>query len=226
MTPYARVRLGLLGLCLSATPVAFANPVNVSVGVSTLGLGIQASTALIPGTLDLAVGINRFTYQRQEVYSGNNSSIPYSAGLRLQTIPVLLNYYPFHGVFRVTGGAMINSNQITIDSQGGSGSYTINGRSYPASEVGTFSSQMVWKRVAPYLGIGWGSKAARHTGFSMGFDIGVLYTGSPTVTLQASNPTHNATLAQNVAADQASINRSASSVRFWPVIGVRVGYDF
>ncbi|WP_298137618.1 hypothetical protein [Acidiferrobacter sp.] len=205
---------------------ANAQPVNVSVGASTLGLGVQVSTALIPGTLDLAVGINHVSESRAGTYTSSNNAIPYNATLRLQTIPVLLNYYPFAGVFRITGGAMINQNRVTAYSYDPSGSYVINGDTYTGAEVGTFSGQLTYRRVAPYLGIGWGSKAARRSGFSMGFDIGVLFTGSADVQLNASNPYNNATLASDVAAAQANANARARSYKLWPVIGLRLGYDF
>ncbi len=205
---------------------ADAQPVNVSIGASTLGLGVQVSTALIPGTLDLAVGINHLSESRAGTYASSNNSIPYHATLRLQTIPVLLNYYPFAGVFRITGGAMVNENRVTAYSFDPTGSYVINGNTYPGSEVGTFSGKASYRRIAPYLGIGWGSKAARQPGFSMGFDIGVLFTGSPSVQLSASNPTGNTTLASDVAAAQANANSRASSYKLWPVIGLRLGYDF
>ena len=205
---------------------AYAQPVNVSIGASTLGLGVQVSTALIPGTLDLAVGINHLSESRTGTYTSSNNSIPYHATLRLQTIPVLLNYYPFAGVFRITGGAMVNENRVSAYSFDPSGNYVINGQSYPGAEVGTFTGTMTYRRIAPYLGIGWGSKAARHLGFSMGFDVGVLFTGSPDVQLSASNAGTVPGLSKNIAAAQANANSRASSYRLWPVIGLRVGYDF
>lgn len=216
--------VGALAVCCLA-PV-YARPVNISVGASTLGFGVQVATPIVPGTLDIALGINHFSYNRSGTYTKNNSSIPYDGTLRLQTIPVLLDYFPFHGVFRLTGGVMVNQNDFNLVANGGNGTYTINGDPYSASQVGTFTAQAKWRRFAPYFGIGWGSKAARHTGFSMGFDLGVLYTDSPTVTLSASNPDNIQQLTTDVSIEQAKANQSASSLRFWPMIGIRVGYDF
>ncbi len=220
------IRLATLAACLLAAPAAFAWPVNVSVGASTLGLGVQVATAIIPGTLDAAVGFNHATFNKNGTYTHSGDNIPYSGSLRLQSIPVLLDYYPFHGVFRITGGVMVNQNDMSVLASGGSGTYTINGDTYTAQQVGTLTGKIAWRRVAPYLGIGWGSKAARHSGFSMGFDVGVLVTGCPQVTLNASNPTGDAQLTSDVAAAQAKANSQASSYRFWPVIGLRVGYAF
>ena len=216
----------LITASLLSAPSAFAWPVNISVGGSTLGLGVQVATAIIPGTLDAAVGLNHAGFTKNGTYTNGGDDIPYTGSLRLQSIPVLLDYYPFHGVFRITGGVMVNQNAVNADASGGSGTYTINGNTYTAQQVGTLTAHIGWRRIAPYLGIGWGSKAARHAGFSMGFDIGALVTGSPHVTLTASNPTDNTQLASDVAAAQAKANNQASSYRFWPVIGLRVGYAF
>ncbi len=219
--------VGALAVCCLA-PV-YARPVNISVGASTLGFGVQVATPIVPGTLDIALGINHFSYNRSGTYTKNNSAIPYNGTLRLQTIPVLLDYFPFHGVFRLTGGVMVNQNDFNLVANGGNGTYEIDGYQYTASGDSTFTEQVKWRRFAPYLGIGWGSKAARHTGFSMGFDLGVLYTDSPAVTMSASGyvPAAGApTLQTAVAAEQAKANQSASSLRFWPMIGIRVGYDF
>jgi hypothetical protein len=60
----------------------------------------------------------------------------------------------------------------------------------------------------------------------MGFDIGVLFTGSANVQLSASNSANNSTLASNVAAAQAQANARASRYKLWPVVGLRLGYDF
>ena len=221
-----KLGLATLAASLLTAPAGFAWPVNVSVGASTLGFGVQVATALIPGTLDAAVGFNHTTFNKNGTYTSNGDNIPYSGSLRLQSIPVLLDYYPFHGVFRITGGVMVNENDMSVLASGGSGSYTINGDTYTAQQVGTLTGKIAWRRVAPYLGIGWGSKAARHSGFSMGFDVGVLMTGSPDVTLNASGSASDQPLANDVAAAQAKANNQASSYRFWPVIGLRVGYAF
>ena len=205
---------------------AWAWPVNVSVGASTLGEGAQISMALIPGTLDLALGLNYLNESRSGVYNGSNSSIPYTANLRLKTIPILFDYYPFQGAFRLTGGAMINENQVLALSNDPTGTYIINGHTYSGAQVGTFTGQITYRRVAPYAGFGWGSKAARDSGFSMGFDIGVLFTGSAQIQLSASNSTSNSTLATDVAKAQANANARASSYKLWPVLGLRLGYAF
>ena len=57
-------------------------------------------------------------------------------------------------------------------------------------------------------------------------DLGVLFTGSPQVALNASNPGNNATLANDVAAAQATAQSDANKVTMWPLIQVGLGYAF
>ena len=177
-----------------------------------------------PGVLNLVVDFNHYTKDRSGVYTDSNGdTIPYAASARLQSIPVLLNFYPFHGVFRLTGGVVYDENQMDVTGSGNS--YTFNGVSYPAASVGTFSGSIRFRRYAPYLGLGFGD-TLNGSGLSAGFDLGVLFQGSPQVTLHASNPTGDPTLAQNVASAQAQANQKAASDKYYPVVGLHLGYTF
>lgn len=219
-------KAALFAAATLAPCAAFAWPVNVSVGGSTLGLGVQVATAIVPGTLDVRAGFSYATFNGNARFSSGGNDIPFTGSLRLQGIPILLDYYPFHGAFRLSGGMVVNENDLTAVASGGSGTYTINGDTYTAQQVGTLTGKLGWRRIAPYIGIGWGMKAARHSGLSMGFDLGVMFTGSPTVSLHSSNPTNNQQLAKDVAAAQATANSKVSPVRYWPVIGLTFGYAF
>ena len=70
-----KLGLATFAVSLLTAPAAFAWPVNVSVGASTLGFGVQVATALIPSTLDAAVGLNRFNYNRGGIYTSNGDDI-------------------------------------------------------------------------------------------------------------------------------------------------------
>ncbi|HET9122624.1 MAG TPA: hypothetical protein VFN52_03885 [Acidiferrobacteraceae bacterium] len=209
----------------AANPV-FADTLEATAGVSTLGEGLSFSAPLAPGMLNLVVGFNHYTGHRSGVYTDSSGdSIPYDADARLQSIPVLLNFFPFHGVFRITGGIVYNENQLDAIGDSSSGSYTFNGQTYSSAAVGTLSGNVRFRRYAPYLGIGFGD-TLNSQGLSAGLDVGVLFQGSPQVSLQASNPTGNPTLAQDVADAQAQANQKASSYKYYPVIGLHLGYSF
>lgn len=212
-----------LALALSAT-AAQARQVETALSLSTLGPGFSVSTAIVPSTLTATVGFNHYSTSRSGTYAKNGNSIPYTASAQLQSFPVLLNYYPFHGFMHLAGGIYVNQNRIDATAGGGNGSYTINGNTYTSAQVGTFTGSVRFRPVSPYLGVGFGDRVT--SGFSGGLDVGVLFEGSPQVRFSASNPTGNAQLASDVAQAQATANADASKYKMYPVIGFHVGYTF
>ncbi len=219
----------LIGLVLTLGCVAAqARTLGVTLDAGTMGLGADIGTQLIQNTLDLRAGFTRWSYSRSGIYSKNGNSIPYTGNVVLSGIPVLLDWMPFHGAFRITAGVFDNRTNFSIDATPAPGStITINGNPYPEAEVGSFTGTLDYHRkVEPYLGLGWGNLAPKHHGFVYNVDLGVIFTGSPTVSLYASNPTNNATLSSDVASAQASAQNSANSARMWPLIQIGLGYAF
>ena len=72
------MKCAILAACVLLPASAFAWPVNISVGASTLGFGVQAATAIIPGTLDVAVGLNRFNYAKSGTYQNTPQCSAYN----------------------------------------------------------------------------------------------------------------------------------------------------
>ena len=64
-------------------------------------------------------------------------------------------------------------------------SYTFNGVTYTAAEVGTVNGTVRWKKTMPYAGLGWGTPASKSGGLTFLFDLGVGI-GKPTIGLTAS----------------------------------------
>lgn len=213
-----------LALALGGIATQAQAMVGASVGVSTLGAGVSLSVPLDPHTLSLRVGVNHYSKDHDGTYNTSTGSFPYTATAKLQTIPVLIDYFPFHGVFRLTAGVMVNNSEFDATGSGGSGTYTINNTVYNASTVGTLNAALKFRRTAPYVGIGVGDTSDH--GLSGGMDIGVMFQGSPEFSLSATNPTNNAQLASDIAAEQRSGQEKVNKYKYWPVIGVHVGYTF
>jgi len=64
--------------------------------------------------------------------------------------------FPFANNFRISAGAMFNRNKFSMKGQPTGGTFTINGTTYPASDVGSFDAQVDFNKAAPYIGIGYG----------------------------------------------------------------------
>jgi len=214
---------------LLASPASFAmRPIGVTVGVGTLGYGVWAGTPILPGTLNVRAGFSSASYSRSGTYDKSGTTLDYTGSVRLSGIPVFLDYFPFHGTFRLTAGVINNRTQFTADATPAPGStVTINGDTYTASQVGSATATLDYgRRYEPYLGIGWGNLAREQRGLTFGVDLGVVFTGSPTVSLDVSNPTNNAQLASDAAQAQQTAQADVNSARYWPLIQMGVGYNF
>src|SRR5207245_5466203 len=106
-----------------------------------------------------------------------HDNIDYDMKLKLQTGSLLGDWFPFANNFRISAGAMLNRNKFSMKGLPTGGTFTINGTTYLASDVGSFDAQVDFNKVAPYFGIGYGRPI--NSGLSLIFDLGVMSQGSP-----------------------------------------------
>jgi hypothetical protein len=197
---------------------------GVTTKVATLGFGIDVSKSFTPqfnGRLGVNfgnVGLNR-----------TDSGVDYDGQLKLSSVQLFGDYYPFgSSSFRLTGGFVAQNNRVAVTSKPSSnGTYTIAGNQYAASSVGTLNGEYAYgNSIAPYLGIGIGKSTNEGLGFNA--DLGVMFTGSPKVSLTASNATFN-----NNATTRAQIDNQARQTEndlrgfnVYPVLSIGLSYGF
>ena len=203
-------------------------PADTSLGIraGTLGAGAELSYAL---SQRAAVRLNADGYNRTQ--SKTHDNIDYDMKLKLQTVSLLGDWFPFANNFRVSLGAMFNGNKFTLNGKPTGGFYTVNGNPHPASDVGTFDAQVDFNKVAPYFGIGYGRPIK--SGLSLIFDLGVMSQGSPkskiNVTCGPTAPQGSANcnaLQNDAAAEQSKLDESLHSFKFYPVISLGLAYTF
>jgi hypothetical protein len=216
--------LGVL-VTLSTLSAAHAE-VGVTASLGTTGAGFHLSMPVLE-KINARVGLNGLSFSRD----GNTDNVDYDFKLKMATVDALLDYFPMNGGFRVTGGIVYNGNKIDANGRpSGNGTYTINGHVYPASAVGSLNGRIDFRKVAPYLGIGWGNAVAKDKGWGFSSDIGVLFQGEPKTSLTNNGCTASATDCTQIAADVAVENRSlqdeVSSFKAYPVLRVGVSYKF
>ena len=208
----------------SASTFAGALPfhgIAAGLGVGTEGIGIQGTTAVIPKTLNLNVGFDYMHLSR----SFNTSNVNYNAGVNLQGEPITVSWFPFQGNFNLTAGVFINQNGFNVTGTPTGGTYTFNGHTYTASQVGSLTGKTHFNGAAPYVGIGWGDPM---DGGRLTFtaNVGAIYEGAPDVSLTATGAAANPLLASDVQAEQNSLNNKVSGYQWWPVMGVGLMYRF
>ena len=99
----------IISLVLLVSSSVYAQGGSVSLKVSTLGGGIEAEKTFTDAA-GARVGVNYFTGD----YSATIDNIDYDLDLTLMSVSAILDWHPFKGSFRISGGAMYNDNHIDI----------------------------------------------------------------------------------------------------------------
>ncbi|GAA4033280.1 hypothetical protein [Actimicrobium antarcticum] len=215
----------LAALCLSPA-AALATDLALTADLGTTGLGLHVSTPLRQN-LNARVGFNYLNYS----YNGSTSDLSYDFKLKLNTFDALLDYFPGDSDFRLTGGLVYNNNKIdAIGKPTATGTYTINGTTYSAASAGQLDGKIDFRKVAPYLGIGWGNPVRKDTGWGFSADAGILFQGTPGSSLTNSGctatPALCSQLATDVDAENIKLHDKVNDLKLYPVLRIGASYRF
>jgi hypothetical protein len=233
-TPVVLCVAGLLPLSCSAQTLP---KFGFAVGVSTLGAGIQAATAVTQRS-NVRFGFNYFKYSA----SFDKDGVAYNGTLKLQSGELLYDQY-IAGGFHVSSGVMFydgNKGTATASVSGGQ-SFRLGGATYysdstnPVGGTGTIAA----RKTAPEILLGFGNllpRSGRH--FTANFEFGVVFQGSPKATLNLNGSTcatpgkscqnisANPTIQSDIQSEQTKINKDLSVFKYYPVIRLTFGYKF
>ncbi len=235
------------------SPAPFSR-LAISGGVGANGINMQVAVEANRYINIRGIG-NYFSYNVSNVTIDNNNGsngISVSGNLNFATAGVALDLYPFpnHG-FRLSPGAVFyNQNAVTATGIAAAGtSFTFGSQKYYSDTVDplniTAALGLNKNKTAFSMTTGWGNLISRRGGhFSVPFEIGAVFTGSPTLAL---NPTGNACLTQadaadngpscenmatnstaqaNVAAEVAKYQKDLNVLPVYPILSIGIGYNF
>jgi hypothetical protein len=214
--------------CLLMAGAAGADT-GVGVKLGTLGLGVDVTRA-VTDRVSVRGTLNFLNYDR----SLTESDVDYDADLRLQSLGVLADWHPWAGGFRVSAGAFANRNRFDLRAKPAPGStVTLGGQTFDlGTQVESVDADLRFKRVAPYLGIGWGNAARNGNGWSFVADVGALYQRSPRATLTATcgpaavNTPVCDDIQTRAAQERVELQDSVDDFKWYPVVSVGVAYSF
>lgn len=221
---YMRV-LCAMGL-LSVGAVANAD-VGVSMRAGTLGAGIDFNIG-VTEKLNVRLGYSAFEHDD----TIEDTDVVYDAELSLENATALVDYHVFGGGFRLTFGAVGASTEVDVVGTPTGGVYEIGDQSFSAAEVGSLTGKIeMGNDVAPYVGIGWGNTVDAAGRITFLFDLGAVYTGSPTVELNARcGPIVGAArcnlLQQEVQEEEDELSEDATVYEWFPVISLGLAIRF
>ena len=196
-------------------PKAPSLGLSVGLKASTLGVGPEVGFSLAP-RIGIRGGFNFLSVSR----SFTTDDIDYNASFKLNTIHALLDLY-LVGPLRLSGGVMRNGNKLELSADP-TIAVQIGNTTYQASDVGTISGKIDFRKAAGYAGLGIGGKG--RVGFIM--DLGFMFQGSPRVSYSATTTlpagaaqtAFNTQVANEAANVQADVN-DKSYLKLWPVVG-------
>lgn len=205
---------------LAGAGVAYADAgLGIGVKAGTLGAGVELTKSLSP-SFNVRLGMNEYKFTS----SGTKSGTDYNMDLKWASSDVLLDWHPFQGSFRLTGGYLFNSNKIDLNTPQG-GAYSIGSLS-GTLQSGEYVKGEVKFDSGPYLGFGWGN-AGDSRGFGLSFEVGAVYQGSPKVSLATSNTLGGHTVsATDVATAETNASNALSSFKWYPQVALGLSYAF
>ena len=215
----------IIPVAMAIAVTGSASAAGIGVRAGTTGVGADIGWNLAP-TLSARIGYSWLDNYTVDV---DTTDVNYSGKLKISSVSGLLDWSPL-GPFRITAGIVGANNKVDVTGVPTGGTFTINGITYAASDVGSLTGTVKpGKKTAPYLGIGYGNVAG--AGVNFYFDIGVIFQGSPKSTLTATcGPAvpagQCAQLQNDVAAEQQSLNDKMSKYKYFPVanIGITIGF--
>ena len=205
--------------------------------VSTLGVGAEAATSLTR-SLNLRGGFNLFSYNRGFTHDG----ITYKGQLNLRSGELHVDWYPFGHGFHLSPGLLIyNGNGATANaSVPGNSTFTLGGTTYTSDPTNPIAGKgkLDFVKAAPTVLFGFGNLVPRSSHFSVNFETGVVFQGSPRTTLNLTgnacdstgancvNAATDPTVQANVLSEQTKVNNKLSPFKYYPVISIGFGYRF
>lgn len=196
--------------------------VAVAGSAQAAGVGLRAGTTGLGA--DLGWGIAPTLGGRIGVAGGNfnadfdTGDVSYDAKVKLANVNLFLDWSPL-GPFRISAGFMPTNNKVDLTGQPSSGSFA------GTSVSGTVKPD---KDFAPYLGVGYGNVWTKGVNFY--FDLGIMFQGSPQVSLNVNcgtaSPAQCTAAQSQVAAEQQRVQDKLDKYKYYPVfnLGITIGF--
>jgi len=110
------------------------------------------------------------TYERTQTVD----QLKVKGKLKADQLGLYGDWFPFAGTFRVTAGVHQRKLELSADGRASNGFWTINDTRIEADPNDSANGKVKFKKVAPYLGIGWGHQSTE-PGFGFIADLGVSF---------------------------------------------------
>lgn len=199
----------------------YARDTFIGIKGGLLGAGVELERSFTE-KISARVGINYFPYD----YSGTEDDIEYEFELDLMTLGLFLDWHPYEGSFRLTGGVMYNGNSLDSTAKPAA-AFEIGDQIYPAALVGTLDGEIDFNEIAPYVGLGWNTAFGKDRNWGFIFELGVMFQGTPKADLSATGPIAlDPEFQAELAKEEKNLQDDLDGFEFYPNISVGFNYRF
>ncbi|WP_374538903.1 hypothetical protein [Chitinimonas taiwanensis] len=210
-------------LLLALLAAGHAHAVGVGVRAGTTGVGGDVAWGVFP-TFSARVGYSALNYNT----TVDDEDLDYDAKLKVKNLSGLIDWHPL-GPFRLTAGLVSAGNKFGLNAKPSNGNFEINGNTYNSNGVSISGEVKGKKRVAPYLGVGYGNVSG--LGVNFYGDLGVILQGGAKASLNVNcgsslSPAECASLKNDVEAERVKLQDDLKSFKVWPVLNVGLTIGF
>jgi len=209
--------------------------VGIGVKVGLSGVGFDVATPLVPGWLNLRGGASFFSYSGV-TFTTNNIDI--DGSLKFQNAEAVVDVFPFHGRFRLSGGMTTYNDTgltATLNVPGGQ-SFKLGSDTYYSSATdpihGT-GALTLGSKTGGRVSIGTGNMLPRKGHFAFESEFGVQFFAEPTVVFQiqgsgCTSPTDPLSCGPveqtDVTAEQNKLQNDLSDLKYYPILSFGFSY--
>ncbi len=191
--------------------------------IGTTGFGADVTFGLVE-TMNLRAGLNMLSLSFDfEDDDDDADDDELTLNVKLQTLPLLLDWHPRRRNFRLSGGIVLNNNKLSFEADAGERDF--NDVDYL---VDSFDIDVTFNTISPYLGIGYGNAIRPGGRWRFAFDFGVMLHGTPKVRGRAvaTNPEQQERLNQDVDEELEEFRDEMKGFTFYPVLTLGLSYRF
>jgi hypothetical protein len=208
-------------LLMLGNSVVYAQRTGVSGKFGTLGLGIELIQSL-KENVNVRFGVNFYNGN----YDGTKDNMDYDIDLDLRSGSLIVDWHPYEGEFRVSGGVLYNGNTVEVLGNPTS-RLTIGDIKYTPSQIGELTYDADFRKIAPYLGIGVGNAVENDRKLGFVFEFGVVFQGSPEIDLSANGwSASDQTFQEELQKEEEELEDDLHGIKYYPVISFGFTYRF
>ena len=205
-------------LLLICAPAAASAQLSIAPRIGTLGLGVDVGFALA-SMVTARAGAGFIPVEPRGTFDDTEYQVSIPNALTLG-----MDLHPGGGGFRLSGGIMLQSDDLSIEGTP-TGNVELGDELYTPAEVGTLRGEISGSDVSPFVTLGFGRHGT--SGVGLFLDLGLAFMGDPTVTLSASGEARDDPgLQASLRAEEARVRDDVDLYgRFYPIVsmGLRIG---